>query len=162
MHACVGVQGSGWCEHLFILGYCMAFWARSLPLLPRAHACMYVHPQAHTPVANPFPPQTHTLPSSNPPLPLSLHRNSPLGETILECYNTGSRNVFALGFVPLKDENTVVLLSRDTPQNATAIKDLNIDMGQVGNGRGCMRDGLHPSTGSVLSARSKTKINSRR
>ena len=25
---------------------------------------------------------------------------------MLECYNSGSRNVFALGFVPLKDENT--------------------------------------------------------
>lgn len=37
---------------------------------------------------------------------MSLHRDSPLGETVLECYNSGSRNVFALGFVPLKDENT--------------------------------------------------------
>ena len=37
---------------------------------------------------------------------VSLHRDSPLGETVLECYNSGSRNVFALGFVPLKDENT--------------------------------------------------------
>ena len=36
----------------------------------------------------------------------SLHRDSPLGETVLECYASGSRNVFALGFVPLKDENT--------------------------------------------------------
>ena len=25
---------------------------------------------------------------------------------MLECYNSGTRNVFALGFVPLKDENT--------------------------------------------------------
>jgi hypothetical protein len=37
---------------------------------------------------------------------VSLHRDSPLGETVLECYNSGSRNVFSLGFVPLKDENT--------------------------------------------------------
>lgn len=37
---------------------------------------------------------------------VSLHKDSPLGETVLECYNSGSRNVFALGFVPLKDENT--------------------------------------------------------
>lgn len=37
---------------------------------------------------------------------VGLHRDSPLGETVLECYNSGSRNVFALGFVPLKDENT--------------------------------------------------------
>lgn len=37
---------------------------------------------------------------------VSLHKDSPLGEAVLECYNSGSRNVFALGFVPLKDENT--------------------------------------------------------
>jgi regulator of nonsense transcripts 1 len=37
---------------------------------------------------------------------VQLHRDSPLGDTVLECYNSGSRNVFALGFVPLKDENT--------------------------------------------------------
>ena len=41
-----------------------------------------------------------------------LHRDSPLGETVLECYASGSRNVFALGFVPVKSENTVVLLVR--------------------------------------------------
>ena len=43
---------------------------------------------------------------------VSLHRDSPLGETVLECYASGSRNVFALGFVPVKSENTVVLLVR--------------------------------------------------
>ena len=31
-----------------------------------------------------------------------LHAHSPLGETMLECYSCGSKNVFALGFVPLK------------------------------------------------------------
>eukprot|EP00887_Chlorella_sp_A99_P005464 scaffold1.g5464.t1 len=61
---------------------------------------------------------------------VQLHRDSPLGDTILECYNTGSRNVFALGFVPLKDENTVVLLGRDTPASAPALKELSIDMSQ--------------------------------
>ena len=43
---------------------------------------------------------------------VSLHRDSPLGETVLECYASGSRNVFALGFVPVRSENTVVLLVR--------------------------------------------------
>ena len=43
---------------------------------------------------------------------VSLHRDSPLGETVLECYASGSRNVFGLGFVPVKSENTVVLLVR--------------------------------------------------
>lgn len=31
-----------------------------------------------------------------------MHRDSPLGETILECYASGARNVFTLGFVPLQ------------------------------------------------------------
>ena len=59
---------------------------------------------------------------------VQLHKDSPLGDTVLECYNSGSRNVFALGFVPVKAENTVVLLSRDTPQNGAGIKDLNLDL----------------------------------
>ena len=61
---------------------------------------------------------------------VSLHKNSPLGETVLECFATGSRNVFALGYVPLRDENTVVLLCRDTVASTPAIKDLNLDMSQ--------------------------------
>jgi len=30
-----------------------------------------------------------------------LHPDSPLGETVLECYNCGCRNVFLLGFIPV-------------------------------------------------------------
>jgi regulator of nonsense transcripts 1 len=71
---------------------------------------------------------THLVKSRNKEV--ALHKQSPLGETILECYASGSRNVFSLGFVPLKDENTVVLLSRDTQPSATAIRDLNIDLTQ--------------------------------
>ena len=59
---------------------------------------------------------------------VQLHKDSPLGDTVLECYNSGSRNVFALGFVPVKAENTVVLLSRDTNANTAGIKDLNLDL----------------------------------
>lgn len=59
---------------------------------------------------------------------VQLHKDSPLGDTIMECYNSGSRNVFALGFVPLKTDNTVVLLQRDTPANAQGIKDLSVDV----------------------------------
>ncbi|KAL2545371.1 Regulator of nonsense transcripts 1-like protein [Forsythia ovata] len=33
-----------------------------------------------------------------------LHEDSPLGETILECYNCGCRNVFLLGFISAKTE----------------------------------------------------------
>ena len=49
---------------------------------------------------------------------IRLHKDSPLGDTTLECYSSGSKNVFSLGFVPAKAENTVVLLSRDIVHNA--------------------------------------------
>ena len=41
-----------------------------------------------------------------------LHRESPLGEITLECFLSGAKNVFQLGFVPVK-EDLVVLLARD-------------------------------------------------
>jgi regulator of nonsense transcripts 1 len=41
-----------------------------------------------------------------------LHPESPLGETLLECYNCGCRNVFLLGFIPAKSDTVVVLLCR--------------------------------------------------
>lgn len=41
-----------------------------------------------------------------------LHPESPLGETLLECYNCGCRNVFLLGFIPAKKDTVVVLLCR--------------------------------------------------
>lgn len=43
---------------------------------------------------------------------VQLHKDSPLGDAVLECYASGTRNVFVLGFVPVKSENTVVLLAR--------------------------------------------------
>ena len=43
---------------------------------------------------------------------VTLHKEGPLGETILECYNCGCRNVFKLGFVPAKGESVVMLLCR--------------------------------------------------
>ena len=70
------------------------------------------------------------------PLPLTipyqvqLHKDSPLGDAVLECYASGTRNVFVLGFVPVKSENTVVLLARDTPVHHPTIKDLNLDLTQ--------------------------------
>ena len=44
-----------------------------------------------------------------------LHSESPLGETIPECYNCGSKNVFMLGFIPAKSDTVVVLLCRCVP-----------------------------------------------
>ncbi|KAJ9528293.1 hypothetical protein QJQ45_014261, partial [Haematococcus lacustris] len=61
---------------------------------------------------------------------VQLHKDSPLGDAVLECYASGSRNVFVLGFVPVRGENTVVLLARDTPVNHPTIKDLNLDLSQ--------------------------------
>jgi len=43
---------------------------------------------------------------------VTLHEESPLGETTLECYNCGTRNCFLLGFIPAKADNVVVLLCR--------------------------------------------------
>jgi hypothetical protein len=57
-----------------------------------------------------------------------LHPESALGSIVLECYHSGSRNVFSLGFVPVKADDTMVLLSRDTPSSAPCIKELDLDL----------------------------------
>ncbi|TYJ19715.1 hypothetical protein E1A91_A09G210700v1 [Gossypium mustelinum] len=59
-----------------------------------------------------------------------LHKDSPLGETILECYNCGCRNVFLLGFISAKTESVVVLLCREPCLNVNAFKDMNWDLSQ--------------------------------
>ena len=43
----------------------------------------------------------------------SLHESSPLGDSTLECFNCGARNVFLLGFIPSKQDNVVVLICRE-------------------------------------------------
>lgn len=63
-------------------------------------------------------------------LKVSLHADSPLGETILECYSCGCRNVFLLGFLPAKTESVVVLLCRDPCANSGSLKDMNWDAAQ--------------------------------
>ena len=47
-----------------------------------------------------------------------LHKESPLGEITLECFLTGAKNIFQLGFVPVK-EDLVVLLARDVDVSQT-------------------------------------------
>lgn len=59
-----------------------------------------------------------------------LHSESPLGETILECYNCGCRNIFLLGFIPAKSETVVVLLCRQPCASAPSSKDANWDLSQ--------------------------------
>mmetsp|Transcript_18544 Transcript_18544/g.43511 ORF Transcript_18544/g.43511 Transcript_18544/m.43511 type:complete len:1145 (-) Transcript_18544:185-3619(-) len=61
---------------------------------------------------------------------VSLHADSPLGETVLECYNCGCRNAFLLGFIPAKSESVVVLLCREPCLNANGLKDMNWDLSQ--------------------------------
>lgn len=43
---------------------------------------------------------------------ISLHPNSALGDSTLECYKCGKKNIFLLGFVSAKEENVVVILCR--------------------------------------------------
>ncbi|EPS67765.1 hypothetical protein M569_07005, partial [Genlisea aurea] len=59
-----------------------------------------------------------------------LHKDSPLGETILECYNCGCRNVFLLGFISAKTDSVVVLLCREPCLSVGALKDMNWDLSQ--------------------------------
>lgn len=56
---------------------------------------------------------------------VTLHRDSPLGETVLECYNCGTRNVFLLGFVPASGDSVVVLLCREPCLHAKGLEDMN-------------------------------------
>ena len=60
---------------------------------------------------------------------VSLHPDSPLGDTVLECYNCGCRNVFLLGFIPAKSDSVVVLLCRSPCLNV-GLKDSNWDVQQ--------------------------------
>lgn len=53
---------------------------------------------------------------------MALHPDSPLGETVLECYNCTTRNVFIIGFVPAKAKSVVVLLCRGCVENVPALK----------------------------------------
>lgn len=40
------------------------------------------------------------------------HKDSPCGDTQLECYRCGSKNVFNLGFIPGKKDQVVVIICR--------------------------------------------------
>jgi regulator of nonsense transcripts 1 len=43
---------------------------------------------------------------------VSLHEDSDFGDTVLECYNCGNKNVFVLGFVSAQSETVIVTLCR--------------------------------------------------
>jgi regulator of nonsense transcripts 1 len=61
---------------------------------------------------------------------VGLHPDSPLGETTLECYNCGSKNIFLLGFIPAKADSVVVLLCREPCLSLGALKDMDWDLSQ--------------------------------
>lgn len=59
---------------------------------------------------------------------INLHKDGHLGETQLECYLCGARNVFNLGFIPAKADSTVMLLCRQPCVSQTeTIQELNCD-----------------------------------
>lgn len=58
---------------------------------------------------------------------VSLHKEGPLGDTALECYSCGTKNVFVLGFIPAKNDTVVVLLCRQPCAAQAALKDENWD-----------------------------------
>ena len=59
---------------------------------------------------------------------VALHPDSQLGDTVLECYSCGTRNVFLLGFIPAKSDSVVVLLCRNPCASMPSSKDLNWDV----------------------------------
>uniref|UniRef100_A0AC35TGV9 Regulator of nonsense transcripts 1 n=1 Tax=Rhabditophanes sp. KR3021 TaxID=114890 RepID=A0AC35TGV9_9BILA len=48
-----------------------------------------------------------------------LHKDSALGDSELECYQCGVKNLFLLGFVPSKNDNVIVVLCRNCSSMAT-------------------------------------------
>lgn len=61
---------------------------------------------------------------------VSLHPNSALGDTVLECYNCGCKNVFLLGFISAKNDSVVVLLCREPCLHSNNLKDMDWDTTQ--------------------------------
>jgi regulator of nonsense transcripts 1 len=57
----------------------------------------------------------------------SLHEEGPLGDSVLECYVCGTKNLFLLGFVPSKAEGVMVLLCREPCVNNHTLTDLDWD-----------------------------------
>ena len=61
---------------------------------------------------------------------VQLHPESPLGDTVLECYNCASKNSFVLGFVPASSSSVVVLLCRVCVDTVPALKDMDWELSQ--------------------------------
>lgn len=61
---------------------------------------------------------------------VTLHAESPLGETTPECYSCGAKNAFILGFIPAKSDTVVVLLCRQPCAAMQSSKDIVWDTAQ--------------------------------
>lgn len=61
---------------------------------------------------------------------VSLHEDSDVGDSVLECYNCGCRNVFLLGFIPAKEDSIVVLVCRSPCLTQGNLKDMDWDLTQ--------------------------------
>jgi regulator of nonsense transcripts 1 len=61
---------------------------------------------------------------------VQLHPESPLGDSVLECYNCASKNTFVLGFVPASSSSVVVLLCRVCVETVPALKDMDWELAQ--------------------------------
>ena len=59
---------------------------------------------------------------------VSLHEESPLGESTLECYNCGCHNLFLLGFVPATADSVVVVLCRVCVETVGALKEMGWEL----------------------------------
>ncbi|RYY38618.1 hypothetical protein EON62_00325, partial [archaeon] len=60
---------------------------------------------------------------------VALHPDSALGDSVLECYNCGCRNVFILGFIPSsKQAGVVVLLCREPCLTLGVLRDQGWDL----------------------------------
>jgi regulator of nonsense transcripts 1 len=58
---------------------------------------------------------------------VGLHEDGPLGDSPLECYVCGTKNLFLLGFVPSKADGVMVLLCREPCVNSPAMHELEWD-----------------------------------
>lgn len=59
-----------------------------------------------------------------------LHPNSPLGDTVPECYTCGSKNPFMLGFLPAQGSTVVMILCRNPCNYAANTKEVAWDASQ--------------------------------
>jgi len=61
---------------------------------------------------------------------VSLHEESLLGDSALECYNCGCNNLFLLGFVPATADSVVVVLCRVCVETVGALKEMGWELAE--------------------------------